>query len=135
MKHLRERIATKKPGVEDVDIEKCEDLLRAKLPDKYKQLVRLVNQPEIEEWILYPIKDSRRISKTFDDIVRNNKDAEIPNDLIAFAEDGTGDLLCFQVIKGQMRETILFWKHEDQEYEVIYEDIEEMIRELIEEDC
>ncbi|MCF2946460.1 SMI1/KNR4 family protein [Paenibacillus tarimensis] len=130
MEQVRNLILTRKPGVKDEDINITEEMLGIRFPNKYKQLVNVVNQAEVGEWILFPIKDSQRIHKTFDDIVKNNKDTDLPDEYIAFAEDGTGDLLCYRVSDGAMGEQIYLWNHEEGSVEEIYKDIEEMIIDL-----
>jgi len=127
MKEIKTLIPIRKPGVEEFDICKIEELLQALFPTKYRELIKLVNQAEIGEWILFPIKDSQRVQKTFDDIVRNNKETGLPDGYIAFAEDGTGDLLCYRVIDGVMDESIYLWNHEEENFEELYKDIEQMI--------
>lgn len=137
MRVLRERILTRKPGVSLSDITYTETKLQALFPVQYKELVQLVNQAEIDEWILYPIKDNQRLAKTFDDIIRNNELldlTDLPERYIAIAEDGTGDLLCYLVGEhNQMNETIYFYDHEMNEMEPIYENLASMIVELLEE--
>lgn len=34
-----------------------------------RDLIKLVNNAEIGEWILYPIKDNRNVTKTWDDML------------------------------------------------------------------
>jgi cell wall assembly regulator SMI1 len=72
MKDVRDLIHTRKLGVDDSDIKAAEEKLGADFPDQYKELSKLVNNAEIGEWILYPIKDHRNSKKTWDDIVRQN---------------------------------------------------------------
>lgn len=137
MRELRERIPTRKPGVSLSDIDNTETTLQALFPAQYKELVQLVNQAEIDEWILYPIKDNQQLAKTFDDIIRNNELIDLTNyteRYIAIAEDGTGDLLCYVVGEHhQMSETIYFYDHESNEMKPIYENLASMIVELLEE--
>ncbi|WIV20361.1 SMI1/KNR4 family protein [Paenibacillus polygoni] len=137
MHELRERIPTRKPGVSLSDIAYTETKLQALFPAQYKELVQLVNQAEIDEWILYPIKDNQRLAKTSDDIIRNNELIDLsdfPERYIAIAEDGTGDLLCYAVgEQNQMSETIYYYDHESNEMEPIYENLASMIVELSEE--
>ncbi|MEF3351933.1 SMI1/KNR4 family protein [Paenibacillus sp. GYB006] len=137
MRELRGRILTRKPGVSLSDIAYTETKLQALFPAQYKELVQLVNQAEIDEWILYPIKDNQRLAKTSDDIIRNNELIDLgdfPERYIAIAEDGTGDLLCYVVgDHNQMSETIYYYDHESNEMEPIYENLASMIVELLEE--
>lgn len=138
VKEARKLINTRKPGVEEKDIENTEKLIGARFPYKYRELIKLVNNAEIEEWVLYPIKDSMRIAKTFDDVLRNNKvldSSKNENRMIYIAEDGTGDLLGYKYNhEGKMEETIYLYNHETLEITPIYNDIEEMINHLLKTD-
>lgn len=60
MKDVRDLIHTGKIGVDESDIKATEDKLGAVFPEQYKALFKLVNNAEIGEWILYPIKDHRK---------------------------------------------------------------------------
>ncbi|PUB01279.1 SMI1/KNR4 family protein, partial [Paenisporosarcina sp. OV554] len=72
MKDVRNLIHTRKIGVIELDLKAAEEKLGAVFPEQYKDLFKLVNNTEIGEWILYPIKDHRNPKKTWDDIVRQN---------------------------------------------------------------
>lgn len=137
MKELQKLIFTRKPGAEEIDIACTEEQLGARFPDKFRELIQLVNQAEIDEWVIYPIIDSKRVAKTWDDIVRNNKESNysgLEDRMIFIAEDGTGDLLCFKVgPEGKMEETIYYFDHETEEVTPLYDDIEQMITDLIQE--
>jgi hypothetical protein len=136
MDDLIKLISSRKPGVEIQDIKNTEEVLGVKFPAQYKKLVGTVNQPEIDEWILYPIKDSKRISNTYDDIVRNNTGVLWPektSNHISIAYDGTGDLLCYKLIddSSELGEEVFYWNHEEDTFELIFNDISEMIEELL----
>ncbi|MBP2001384.1 hypothetical protein J2Z69_002427 [Paenibacillus shirakamiensis] len=135
MEQARELIITRKPGLEENDIIIAETLLKVQFPDKYRELVKLVNQAEIDEWIFYPIKDSKRIAKTSDDIVRNNtlvNYSNITEKMIWIGEDGTGDLIGYKMNEnGHLNEEIYHFNHESQEIILVYDDIEDMIMELL----
>lgn len=137
MKELRNLIFTRKPGAEEKDIAHTEEQLGARFPDKFRELIQLVNQAEIDEWIIYPIKDSKRVVKTWDDFVRNNKESnysDLKERMIFIAEDGTGDLLGFKIDpEGKMEETIYFLDHETEVITPLYDDIEQMITDLLKE--
>jgi hypothetical protein len=115
MKNLIELLPTRKPGVDEIHIKAAEENLGALFPDEYKELIMLINNPEIGDWILYPIKDSLNLKKTWDDIVRQNleqREEALSNDLIAIGENGTGDKLCFRVRKKVMQSQVYIWDHE-----------------------
>ena len=115
MKNLIKLLPTRKPGVDEIHIKAAEEKLGALFPDEYKELFMLINNPEIGDWILYPIKDRLNLKKTWDDIVRQNleqREEALLNDLIAIGENGTGDKLCFRVRKKFMQSQVYIWDHE-----------------------
>ncbi|MEY9971984.1 hypothetical protein ABH966_002358 [Lysinibacillus sp. RC46] len=131
MKELRDLISTRKAGVTDFDIKSAEEKLGAVFPEQYKELFRLVNNAEIGEWTLFPIKDQKNPKKTWDDVVRQNQDAkdeEMSSDLIAIGDDGTGDKLCLQVINGKMNDEIYIWNHETAEIEEYTSNLKDFIK-------
>lgn len=131
MKEVRDLIPTRKPGVTNFDIKSAEEKLGAVFPEQYKELFRLVNNAEIGEWILFPIQDQKNPKKTWDDVVRQNQDAKdegMSGDLIAIADDGTGDKLCLQVINGKMDDKIYIWDHETTEIEEYASNLKEFIK-------
>ncbi|MDF2902605.1 MAG: hypothetical protein K0S25_243 [Bacillus sp. (in: firmicutes)] len=115
MKNLIEFLPSRKTGVDEIHIKAAEGKLGALFPVEYKELFMLINNPEIGDWILYPIKDSQNLKHTWDDIVRQNLDQReeaLSNDLIAIGENGTGDKLCFRVRKKFMQSQVYIWDHE-----------------------
>ncbi|EEK94242.1 hypothetical protein SAMN04488576_101338 [Bacillus sp. cl25] len=56
MKEVREYIETKKQGVLELQIKETAEKLGAAFQNQYRDLIKLVNNAEIGEWILYPIK-------------------------------------------------------------------------------
>lgn len=115
MQHIRDLIPTKKPGVNELDIKSAEEKLGAFFPEQYKELFKLVNNAEIGEWILFPIKSKKKHKKTWDDVVRQNhevKDERMSEDLIAIGDDGSGDKLCLKKINEKMGDAIYLWNHE-----------------------
>ncbi|MBT2701597.1 SMI1/KNR4 family protein [Bacillus sp. ISL-40] len=115
MKNLIELLPTRKPGVDEIHIKAAEEKLGALFPDEYKELFMMINNPEIGDWILYPIKDSVNLKQTWDDIVRQNlgqREEALSNNLIAIGENGTGDKLCFRVRKKFMQSQVYIWDHE-----------------------
>lgn len=137
MKDVRELIHTRKLGVDESDIKAVEDKLGAVFPELYKELFKLVNNAEIGEWTLYPIKDNRNLKKTWDDIVRQNTEVReeyLSEDLIAIGDDGSGDKLCLKVNDGIMEDKIYLWYHEDGELEEYAPDLKEFIISISEEE-
>ncbi|MEK4907090.1 SMI1/KNR4 family protein [Niallia sp. FSL M8-0099] len=97
---------------------------------KYKELFKLVNNVEIDEWILYPIKTQINSKKTWDNVVRQNKEARderMSEDLIAIGDDGSGDLLCFKKVNRKIEDTIFLWNHETRELDEYAASLEEFI--------
>ncbi|RDW14993.1 SMI1/KNR4 family protein [Oceanobacillus chungangensis] len=137
MKDVRDLIHTRKLGVDDSDIKAAEDKLDVVFPEQYKELFKLVNNADIGEWILYPIKDHRNLKKTWDDIVRQNTEVReeyMSKDLIAIGDDGSGDKLCFKVNDGIMGNEIYLWYHEDGELEYYAPNLKEFIISISEEE-
>ncbi|MBE4906946.1 SMI1/KNR4 family protein [Bacillus luteolus] len=137
MKDVRELIHTRKLGVDESDIKAAENKLGAVFPDQYKELFKLVNNAEIGEWILYPIKDHRNTKKTWDDVVRQNtvvREEHMSEDLIAIGDDGSGDKLCLKENDGIMGNEIYLWYHEDGEIEEYASSLKEFIISISDED-
>lgn len=137
MKDIRDSIQTRKLGVVESDIKAAEDKLGSIIPQQYKELFKLVNNAEIGEWILYPIKDHRNPKKTWDDIVRQNnevRDEDMSRDLIAIGDDGSGNKLCLKVNDGIMGDEIYLWSHEDGELEEYASNLKEFIISISEEE-
>jgi cell wall assembly regulator SMI1 len=132
MKDIRHLIMTRKPGVNDNDIKLAEEKLGCVFSNQYKELVKLVNCTEVGEWAFHPIKDTKNPKKTWDDIVRQNMDKDVrwqsmPEELITFASDGTGDKLCFQVADGIMQDIVYLWEHETGEYKKLCSSLRDFI--------
>jgi SMI1-KNR4 cell-wall len=130
MKDVIDLIHTRKLGVDESDIKSAEDKLGAVFSEQYKELFKLVNNAEIGEWILYPIKDHRNLKKTWDDIVRQNTEVrgdDMSKDLIAIGDDGSGDKLCLKINDGTMGNEIYHWYHEDGELEEYAPNLKEFI--------
>jgi cell wall assembly regulator SMI1 len=120
MNDVRDLIDTRKLGVDESGIKATEDKLSAVFPEQYRELFKLVNNAEIGEWILYPIKDHKNPKKTWDDVVRQNievREEEMSKDLIAIGDNGSGDKLCFKINNEIVGDEIYLWYHEDAEVE------------------
>ncbi|WP_139891465.1 SMI1/KNR4 family protein [Bacillus sp. D386] len=130
MHDIVELLDTKKPGVTDLDIKSAEEQLEVLFPEQYKDLFKLSNQAQIDEWILFPIKDPRNLKRTWDDIVRQNKDMrdeEMDKNLISIGEDGTGDKLCYKIVDTNLDDKIYIWYHETGELEEVASNLKEFI--------
>ncbi|EPD52289.1 SMI1/KNR4 family protein [Paenisporosarcina sp. FSL H8-0542] len=138
MKDVIGLIHTRKIGVDESDIKATENKLDAVFPEQYKELFKLINNAEIGEWTLYPIKDHRNSRKTWDDVVRQNnevREEDMSKDLISIGEDGSGDKLCFKVNNGRMENEIYIWYHEDVELEEYALNLKEFIILISEEEA
>ena len=123
-------VGTRKPGVTDLDIKSAEEQLGVVFPEQYKELFKLSNNAEIDEWTLFPIKESKNIKRTWDDIVRQNQDVRdegMADNLISIGEDGTGDKLCFQIVDTVIDGKIYIWYHETEELEELASNLKEFI--------
>lgn len=130
MQEIIKLLETNKKGVEESVIRETEQKLNIRFPDQYVQLFKLANGPEVGEWTLFPIKDPKNMKKTWDDLVRQNEevlDGEISDDLIAIAEDGTGDYLCLKVEDGKAGDPVYLWLHETDETEELAPTLKDFI--------
>ncbi|WP_088292096.1 SMI1/KNR4 family protein [Bacillus mycoides] len=137
MKEVKEIIQTRKSGVDELDIKETEEKLGAIFPEQYRELIKLVNNAEIGEWTLYPIKDNRNLKKTWDDMIRQNvelRDEDIPENLVVIGDDGSGDKLCLKINNGIMGNEIYLWYHEDAEIEEYAPSLKEFITVTAQED-
>ncbi|UPO90416.1 SMI1/KNR4 family protein [Niallia sp. Man26] len=137
METVRKLILTRKPGVDEIDIKAAEEKLQAVFPEQFVQLYHLVNNPEIGEWLLFPIKDRKNVKKTWDDIVRQNTEVRyigMADEWIVIGENGTGDKLCLKKVNGLMREQIFLWYHESGEAEELAPSLKQFIISLTEEE-
>lgn len=130
MKNLIELLDSRKPGVNRESIEKAEELLNARFPDEYIELMLLTNNPEFGDWVIYPIKDEQNLKTTWDDIVRQNleqKENAVPEDMIVIGTEGTGNQLCYRVRKKVMQDQVYVWDHETAEVKVAALSLKELI--------
>lgn len=137
MQEIIKLLETNKKGVEESAIRNTEQKLSIRFPDQYVQLFKLANAPEVGEWNLFPIKDPYNMKKTWDDVVRQNKevlDGEIFENLIAIAENGTGDYLCLKVENGKADNPIFLWLHESEETEELASTLKDFIINSIQEE-
>lgn len=130
MRDLIELIDSKKPGVAELDIKLAEDKLNVTFPKQYIDLFILSNNAQVGEWTLFPVKDSKNLKRTWDDIVRQNidiRDEKMPVELIAIGDDGTGDKLCFRNVGSEHDNKIYIWYHETGEIEELASSLKEFI--------
>ncbi len=130
MNDVVDLIDTRKPGVTDSDIKLAEEQLGVVFPKQYKELFKLSNNAEIGDWILFPVKNSKNVKKTWDDIVRQNQEMrleEMGEDLLFIGEDGTGDQLCYRIADTVIEDKIYIWLHETCEIEELASNLKEFI--------
>ncbi|KMY44740.1 hypothetical protein AC622_11310 [Bacillus sp. FJAT-27916] len=130
MKDVLEWVDSRKPGVTETEINRAEEQLGIRLPAEYKELFTLTNNAQVDEWTFFPIKDPANLKKTWDDLVRQNnelRDEGMPEDLIAIAEDETGDLLCYRRTEEGIDERVYLWDHETGEREELASGLREFI--------
>ncbi|WP_226683456.1 SMI1/KNR4 family protein [Sutcliffiella horikoshii] len=130
MNDVIDLIETSKPGVTDINIKSAEEQLGVSFPNQYKDLFKLTNNAQIGEWTLFPIKDSKNLKRTWDDIVRQNqevRDEGMKDDLISIGEDGTGDKLCFRIVDMVIDNKVYIWYHETEEVDEIALNLKEFI--------
>lgn len=117
-------------GVDENIIGESENFIGIKLPKQYKQLLKITNGCEIGDWFIFPVKDPKNIKKTWDDLVYNNRNrpCQIPEKLIVFAHNGTGDYLCFKKYdENKIDDSIYYWNHETGNQEKVAEDLRQFI--------
>ena len=84
----------------------AEQALGARLPESYRQAMRIANGGEItageDDWQLHPIEDTserRRLSRTANHIVKETNVCRgwpgFPPEAVVVADNGTGDKLVF----------------------------------------
>lgn len=137
MEDIKDLLNNMKPGIGEEAIKEAEKQLGVTFPKQYKELFKIVNNPEIGDWVLYPIKDTTNLNKTWDDIVRQNGEVRVDymsKDLIAIGDNGSGDCLCMKVYDGRMGDEIYIWYHEDGEIEEYAPNLREFIVMISEED-
>ncbi|MCM3758234.1 SMI1/KNR4 family protein [Sporosarcina aquimarina] len=136
MNELIDLIESKKAGVSEQDINSTETILKVALPEQYKELFKLTNNAQVGEWTLFPIKDSKNIKRTWDDVVRQNiviRDPRMPTELLSIGEDGTGDTVCFKNVDNVFANKIYIWYHETGKYEESASSLKEFIISYFEE--
>lgn len=119
------RIETNLPGFTFETIEVVEQALGSRLPNGLREAWLHDNKFEVGEWFFYPIKDERFFNKTWDDIIRSNRDErQLPEGFITVAQNGSGDELGFLTSDV---ETIYIWWHETDELERVADSIDAFV--------
>lgn len=134
IKELAEVSATQNPGIGEENLKQAEQALGGTFPNQYRELMKLVNQPEFFDWNFFSIKDAHHPGTTFDDIVLHNTSKQrpkfIPADFIVFAES-VGDYLCFKKVDGAMEDTVYILSEETERPEAIAPDLKAALLEII----
>lgn len=121
------------------ELQKTEAELRARLPASYRQSMTTANGGDIEldgdVWQLFPIRDTssrKLVSRTANHIIRETNTARewerFPENALAIASNGTGDLLVLRRHGRQFGPEILVWRHEDGELEPAAGEFEQLKR-------
>lgn len=119
------RMETNLPGLTPETIEAVERALGSRLPNGLREAWLHDNKFEVGEWFFYPIKDERFFKKTWDDIIRaNREERQLPEGFITVAENGSGDELGFLTSDV---ETIYIWWHETNELERVADSIDAFV--------
>lgn len=110
--------------VDEKYIRQTENTLGVKFPASYRMKMLSENGGEIstanDDWQLFPFldsSDSKRISRTCNDLIREGKKAlelnDFPPNGTAIGSNGSGDYLVFvQKIIDQLSEEVFIWRHE-----------------------
>lgn len=85
----------------------------------------------------FPIKDPKRIAETRNDVTHQNLDPQsrwlsVPEDFVAFAQDASGNRLCFRLADGKMAEHVYFCDQESGNIRLLARDLREAILLLLE---
>src|SRR3990170_4663917 len=119
--------------VDEIYIKQTEEKLGVEFSPSFKTKMMLDNGGELateeDDWQLFPFFDSsdkKRLSRTSNDIVRetemSKKWPNFPDDCIAIASNGTGDLLVFKREFPQtkkLEDRVYFWSHETEELDIV----------------
>jgi hypothetical protein len=98
------------PPSTDLDIDEIEKALSIKLPDEYKQFIKMFGGGYFAFTIVYSGKEGSEWN-----IIMRNKDAGIIDSkaFMAVSENGVGDYYGFKVKDGKCESEITFYDHED----------------------
>jgi hypothetical protein len=104
-------------GADSEAIDSAEQKLGITLPSLLKETWELSNGLELPGgWILFPVFDPTNPRKTCSNIVHENKPEVrfdyMPDDLVAIAGNGTGNLLVLRAESGALLPDVLVWNHE-----------------------
>ena len=114
-----------------------ENKLSGRLPDTYKKEMMQNNGGTVylddEDWELFPIADTsdkKRIARSANHIIyetnQANKWLKFPEDALAIASDGYGNLLIFKKENDKYSNEIYLWNHETGDLEQVANDFNEL---------
>jgi len=117
----------------------AEAKLGARLPASYRRAMMEENGGEVttedEDWQLYPILDSsdkKRLSRSCNDIIAETKNAAngagFPEQAVAIAANGAGDLLVFLKSGEEFDPEVYVWSHETGEVSKVRNDFSDLDR-------
>lgn len=120
-------------NVDDSFIDVAESELQTRFPVTYRASMRQRNGGVIstddEDWELHPVADSsdrKRLSRTLNSVVSETLTAKdwpgFPQDAVAIANNGTGDLLVFLSKGADLGPEVFAWRHETQDLDLVAAD-------------
>ncbi|RCU50089.1 SMI1/KNR4 family protein [Corallincola holothuriorum] len=110
-----------------------------KLPSSYRAAMAINNGGELvvgeEDWQLFPIldqSDRKRIARTCNHVLRETNEArewhDFPDNAVAIASNGCGDLLIFLVANESLSSEVYEWSHETRELTMVSKDFSDLER-------
>lgn len=126
-------------SIEEKFIRIAESELDVKLPKSFIEKLGSENGGELETeedvWTFFPVFDSsdrKRISRTANHIVKENKTAkgwdDFPHTGLTIADNGSGDYLVYLIDENvQVKDEIYIWFHETGKLEKIANSLKELL--------
>ena len=110
-------------NLSEVQLTQTENELGAKLPNEYRESMKLNNggeaSTEEDDWVFYPIKDTsdkKRISRTCNHIIRETQSCfgfgNFPDNAVTIASNGLGDQMVFLKQSNSFLNVVYIWLHE-----------------------
>lgn len=120
-------------NVDDSFINVAESELHVQFPAAYRAAMRQRNggviSIEDEDWELHPVadpSDRKRLSRTLNSVVSETLAAKewpgFPQDAVAIANNGAGDLLVFLSKGADLGPEVFVWRHETQDVNLVAAD-------------
>lgn len=120
-------------NVDDSFIAVAESELQVRFPAAYRAAMRQRNGGVIstddDDWELHPVADSsdrKRLSRTVNSVVSETLAAKewpgFPQDAVAIANNGAGDLLVFLSTGANLGPEVFAWRHETQDLDLVAAD-------------